>query len=225
MLTHTQDPPILNICDYAIPSPYVMSWDDVKALLKAGLNPRFCGDKKIAVELLTEGGKVDCLSFMGGFSHVYMAGYSKDGAILEKKHIDRDIELAVEKYVTQRTRENWEALSAAVDRGTTTNGQPFTDQQRAEIAKVVQRELVKFFEPPSRGKDDLWLAFIKAFDMFSYDADGYGGFGKSGVKNLISDDFAQTIMYSVGQNVWPDVPNKLAWGFVRFARESGATLG
>lgn len=176
---------------------------------------------------MTQGGKVDCLSFMGGFSHVvYMAGFSKDGVILEKKHIDRDIELAVDKYVIQRTKENWEALSVAVDTGTTKDGKPFTDDQKVAIAKVVQRELVKFFYPPSLGKDDVWLAFIKAFDMFSYDASGYGGFGKSGVRNLRSDDFVQTIVYSVGQEISPTVPDQLVWGFVKLARAyDGTTLG
>lgn len=204
-----------------------MSWDDVKSLLKAGLNPRFCSDKKTAVDLLTHGGQVDCLSFMGGFSHVvYMAKFSKDGAILGKKHIDRDIELAMDKYVTEpRTKENWKALSDAVDKGTTNDGKPFTNEQRAAIAKTIQRELLAFFSPPSLGKDDVWLAFVKAFDMVAYDVGGYGGFGKSGSKSLNSNDFFQTIMYSVGQEVWPDVPEQLVWGFVKLARDYGATLG
>lgn len=163
---------------------------------------------------------------MGGFSHiVYMAGVSEKGDILGKKLIDRLIELAVDKYVLKRTRENWEILSAAVEKGTTTNGVPFTVQQKANIARMVQQELVNYFEPLSRGKNNVWLAFVKAFDMSSYDADGYGGFGKSGSKELRSDDFFQTIMYSVGQKVGTDVPDKLAWGFVQFARDYGATLG
>lgn len=134
-----------------------MSWDDVKALLKAVLNPRFCADEKTAVDLLTQGGLVDCLSFMGGFSHVvYMAGFSKDGSIQERKHIDLGIELAVDKYVTQqRTKESWEALSLAVDKGTTRDSEPFTNEQKAAIAKIIQRELVKFFGPPSLGKNDV----------------------------------------------------------------------
>lgn len=154
-----------------------------------------------------------------------MAGFSKDGAILEKKHIDIGIELAVDKYVTQRTKENWETLSAAVDKGTTSSGKPFTHEQKAAIAKVIQRELVKFFGPPSLGKDDVWLAFIKAFDMFAYDVGGYGGFGKSGSKRLQPDDFFQTIMYSVGQNIRPAVPEQLIWGFVKLAGDYAATLG
>lgn len=197
-----------------------MSWDDVKALLKAGLNPRFCSDEKTAVNLVTQGGKVDCLSFMGGFSHVvYMAGFSKDGAIQEKKQIDIGIELAVDKYIIQRTKENWEALSVAVDKGTTKDGKPFTDDQKVAIAKVVQRELVRFFSPPSLGKADVWLAFIKASDMFSYDPSAYGGFGKSGLRNLPSEDFDQKIIHSVGQKISPAVPDQLVWGFVKLARE------
>ncbi|KAG6355160.1 hypothetical protein INS49_004241 [Diaporthe citri] len=226
-LKDINDPPVFNLSESGPPpGPYVMSWDDVKALLKAGLNPRFCSDKQTAVDLLTHGGLVDCLSFMGGFSHVvFMAGFSKDGAILEKKHIDRGIELAVDKYVFERTKENWEALSVAVDKGTTKDGKPFTNEQRAAIAKIIQRELVKFFGPPSLGKDDVWLAFVKAFDMVAYDVGGYGGFGKSGSKRLHSNDFFQTIMYSFGQNKSPDVPEKLVWGFVKLARDYGATLG
>lgn len=203
-----------------------MSCDDVKTLLKAGLNPRFCADKKAAVDLLTRGGPADCLSFMGGFSHVvYMAGFSKYGEIEGRKHIDRGIELAVDKYAYQRIRENWEALSLALDKGTTSDGKPFTNEQRAAIAKVIQRELVEFFGPPSFGKKEVWLAFIKAFDMVAYDAGDYGGFGKSGTKSLVPNDFFEMIMRSVGQNIRPNAPEQLVWGFVKLAERYGETLG
>lgn len=65
-------------------------------------------------------------------------------------------------------------------RYTTREGKPSTNEQRIVIAKVVQQQLVKFFYPPNLRKNDMWLAFIKAFDMFSYDASGYGGLGESG---------------------------------------------
>lgn len=144
---------------------------------------------------------------------------------MEKKHIDGGIELAVDKYVTQRTEEKWEASSLAVDKGTTSDGKPFTNEQRAAISKLIQREIVKFFNRPGLGKDDVWLAFIKAFDMFAYDVDGYGGFGKSGSKRLVPNDFFEMIMHSVGQNIRPDVPEQLVWGFVQLVQKYGATLG
>ncbi|KAI7773507.1 hypothetical protein LA080_010550 [Diaporthe eres] len=52
---------------------------------QADLNPRFCINHRTAVDLLTQGGQVDCLYFMGAFSHVvYMARFSNVGAILVK---------------------------------------------------------------------------------------------------------------------------------------------
>ena len=209
-----------------------MSWDDVKALLKAGLNPRFCTSEKAAVDLLTDGDSVDCLSFMGGFSHVvYKAWFSQAGGVGTKKPIDMGIELAATKYVEKRTRENWEALSLAVDQGTTKDGKAFTNEQKAAIAKTIHRGLVKFFNDLSFGKNEVWLAFIKAGDMVAYDIESYGGgFGKSGSQRLTPDRFFEIIMHSVGQKKnqgknSPNVPEHLVRGFVEVAQRYGATLG
>lgn len=168
---------------------------------------------------------------MGGFSHVvYKAWFSNYGEVGQEKHIDMGIELAVDKYVDKRTRENWEALSLAVDQGTTKDGKPFTDEQKTAIAKMIQRGLVKFFDDHSVGKNEVWLAFIKAGDMVAYDADAYGGFGKSGSQWLAPDHFFGMIMRSVGQKKnlekrRPNVPEQLVWGFVEVAQRYGATLG
>lgn len=169
---------------------------------------------------------------MGGFSHVvYKAWFSKDDEVGTKKPIDMGIELAVTKYVEKRTRENWEALSLAVDQGTTKDGNPFTDKQKAAIAKTIQRGLFKFFDDLSFGKNEVWLAFVKAGDMVAYDIESYGGgFGKSGSQRLTPDRFLEIIMCSVGQKKnqeknSPNVPEQLVWGFVEVAQRYGATLG
>jgi hypothetical protein len=194
----------------------VLTYNDVKALLKAGLNPRFCTDHPTAQRFLANGGKGDTLAFMGGFSRVVALTTGiknfKNPISQLKEKINAFVELPLSAYVELHTQQKWNKLETALDEELNTQA------LRDDFVRKVQDQLIVFFRALSRG-DHVWIIFCKALDLKSVDNDvgvAYGAFGKSGSSVFYGTDFDQhAIMYARGGN--NAVALQLLWGFVQYA--------
>jgi len=224
-------------------SEFVLSWDDVRDILKSGLCPRVCDKLKTANEMLhsdnVKGMTGDYLAVMGGFSRLVQAAVpigrrsdrnkeaEKNYAIMGRKNVDVLVDVLLDAYVTapgNLKAARWKALDELLGKKYDGKNNAFKDDEKVAIAKKLQGELRGFLDTFSKNKDTVWVVFLKAFDMMSGDQDGYGFLGKGHAKSLKAEDFDRWVIMSCdGQNKkpapgTPSIPDRLVWGFVKHAK-------
>ncbi|KAK0385569.1 hypothetical protein NLU13_6747 [Sarocladium strictum] len=209
---------------------YCLTFEDIRCILRAGLNPRSCADLDAAKALLQSGTHYknekgeqkqslpDFISVMGGFSSVVGSVVKSQSphSIEGKPGVHVELELTLSAYVDNRNPDDvprlWGEVGKVLD--------SFTVEQRKLICEKVTKELVAGMKKVSQGPRT-YLVMAPAQTMMSTDKDGYGGFGKTGGLSMKRDeaDFDRSVIIdSSGQSSEVAcVPARLVWAFAEHA--------
>ncbi|KAL7935002.1 hypothetical protein V8C35DRAFT_24267 [Trichoderma chlorosporum] len=210
---------------------YCLKFDEIRDILRAGLNLRSCGKLDDAKALLTygthytahtdEGPKEkkslpDFISVIGGFSRVVgrVVRSESDYKIPGKPDVHVELELAISAYVESGNPDDSSRLWLKVNDVL----KSFTDKQRELICRKVTEQLIVSMRQISQGQRT-YLVMAPARDMVSTDPDAYGLFGKTGGAAMTADQFDQSVIIdSSGSDSNVDfVPVRLVWAFAEHA--------
>ncbi|KAL7910475.1 hypothetical protein GGI35DRAFT_479323 [Trichoderma velutinum] len=207
---------------------YCLKFDEIRDILRAGLNFRSCGSLDAAKALLIHGTHYtdekgvkqkslpDFISVIGGFSRVVgkVVQSKVSHPIPGKTGVHVDLELAISEYVENEDPDDSSRLWLKVNDVL----KSFTVEEQGKICKKVTEQLVFSMAQVSQGQHT-YLVMAPARDMVSTDYDAYSLFGKTGGTAMTADQFDQSVIIeSSGQDSQVAfVPVRLVWAFAEHA--------